>query len=85
MASHGNINMETGKGGSQRQRRRGQGSRQRRVGGNAALRNEPRIGGESGMRHQIVYAFPSVPGDGNAGAQLTDSESQCQCGLHVSI
>jgi len=37
-----------------------------------------RVGGASGKRHQVVYAYPSVPGDWNAGAHIL-RDSQCRC------
>ena len=48
---------------------KGQGSARGRGGGNAT--GEPRIGGASGKRHQLVYVYPSVSGDGEEGAHCT--------------
>ena len=53
------------RGGGKGSARQGKG----RGGGNAT--GEPRIGGASGKRHQLVYVYPSVPGDGQEGAHCT--------------
>jgi len=42
-----------------------------------------RVGGASGKRRQVVYAYPSVPGDGTAGAHIL-RDSQCRCCAVIS-
>ena len=64
------------RGGGKGSARQGKG----RGGGKAT--GEPRIGGASGKRHQVVYIYPSVPGDGNEGARckaVSVSASALQC------
>ena len=50
--------------------------------GKAGVQGE-RLGGQSGKRHQVVYAYPSVPGDGTAGAHIL-RDSQCRCCAVIS-
>ena len=50
--------------------------------GKAGVQGE-RVGGQSGKRHQVVYAYPSVPGDVMAGAHIL-RDSQCRCCAVIS-